>query len=163
MFRRDNMREEQVKKEVAPLTRNLTKKKAKAKLTQAHQYNTTKGVKKIDEGETIACSLCHKEGHKSCMYKVNSGGEKQKQTSKLSNTYTNKVNKKTITPYLFKKENNKVIVVKVKKQANTRREKHIWVPKKIISIMKSTKKVSIPREVKHPMDIVLFEDLTMLR
>ena len=43
-------------------------------------------------------------GHKSYECKVKNGGgarkEEKKQTSKLSNTYTNKVDKKASTPYL---------------------------------------------------------------
>ena len=72
--------------------------------------------------------------------------KEKKQTSKLSNTYTNKVDKKTSTPYLLKKKkNDKVVAIKVNKQANTNGDKHIWVPKVIISNMKSTKKVWISK------------------
>jgi hypothetical protein len=79
----------------------------------------------------------------------NGGGDKKKeknknQTSKLSNTYTNKVNKKAFTPYLLKKKNDKVVAIKVNKQAN-KRVKHIWVPKEIICNMKSTKKVWVSK------------------
>ena len=80
----------------------------------------------------------------------NGGGEKKKeknkkQTSKLSNTYTNKVDKKASTPYLLKKKkNNKVVAIKVNKQVNNG-VKCFWVPKEIISNMKSTKKVWIPK------------------
>ena len=66
---------------------------------------------------------------------------KTKKTSKLSNTYTNKVDNKASTPYVLKK---KVMAIKVNKQANNG-AKHIWVPKEIISNMKSTKKVWIPK------------------
>jgi hypothetical protein len=52
-------------------------------------------------------------------------GDKQKQklkqnpTSKISNTYINKVDKKAATPYLIKKKKNgKVIAIKANKQAN---------------------------------------------
>jgi hypothetical protein len=57
------------------------------------------------------------------------------------------VDKKVGTPYLIKKKKNgKVIAIKANKQANKRKgAKHNWVPKKIISTMKSTKKVWIPR------------------
>ena len=42
----------------------------------------------------------------------------KKETSKLSNTYTNKVDKKASTPYLLKKKkNNKVVAIKENKQA----------------------------------------------
>ena len=69
----------------------------------------------------------------------------KKQTSKLSNTYTNKVDKKASTPYLLKKKkNDKVVAIKVNKQANNG-VKRFWVPKEIISNMKSTKKVWIPK------------------
>ena len=69
----------------------------------------------------------------------------KKKTSKLSNTYTNKVDKKASTPYLLKKKkNDKVVAIKVNKQANNR-VKQFLVPKEIISNMKSTKKVWIPK------------------
>jgi hypothetical protein len=57
------------------------------------------------------------------------------------------VNKKPATPYLIKKKKNgKVIAIKANKQPNKGKgTKHIWVPKEIISTMKSTKKVWIPR------------------
>ena len=68
----------------------------------------------------------------------------KKETSKLSNTYTNKVDKKASTPYPMKKKNDNVVAIKVNKQANNG-AKRIWVPKEIISNMKSTKKVWIPK------------------
>ena len=87
------------------------------------------------------------KGHKSYECKVKNKGKakkkekNKKETSKLSNTYTNKVDKKASTPYLLKKKkNDKVVAIKVNKQANNG-AKCIWVPKKIISNMKSTKKV----------------------
>jgi hypothetical protein len=57
------------------------------------------------------------------------------------------VNKKAATPYLIKKKKNgKVIAIKANKKVNKGKGiKHIWVPKKIISTKKSTKKVWIPR------------------
>jgi hypothetical protein len=57
------------------------------------------------------------------------------------------VDKKVATPYLIKKKNNgKVIAIKANKQANKGKgPKRIWVPKEIISTMKNTKKVWIPR------------------
>ena len=64
----------------------------------------------------------------------------KKETSKLSNTYTNKVDKKASTPYLLKKKkNDKVVAIKANKQANNV-AKCIWEPKEIISNMKSIKK-----------------------
>ena len=81
----------------------------------------------------------------------NGGGAKKKEknkkgTSKLSNTYTNKVDKKASTPYLLKKKkNDKVVAIKVNKQANNG-VKRFWMPKEIISNTRSTKKVWIPKE-----------------
>jgi hypothetical protein len=47
----------------------------------------------------VICRLCHKEGHKSYLCKAKTGVKqkqklKQKPTSKISNTYINKVDKK---------------------------------------------------------------------
>ena len=129
----------------------MTQVKGKTKQAQLHQDNTVKGVKKLDKGQTMVCYVCHKEGHKSYECKVkNGGGAKKKEnnkteTSKLSNTYTNKVDKKASTPYLLKKKkNNKVVAIKVNKQVNNG-VKRFWVPKEIISNIKSTKKVWIPK------------------
>ena len=100
------MENEQLKQEVARLTKDLTQVKGKTEQAQLHQDNTVKGVKKFDEGQTVVCYMCHKEGHKSYECKMkNVGGAKKKEknkkeTSKLSNTYTNKVDKKASTPYL---------------------------------------------------------------
>jgi hypothetical protein len=133
---------------VARLGKALYDKKGKAKQIQPPQDNTTAGVNKPMDGKTVICRLCHKEGHKSYQYKAKTEDKqkqklKQKSTSKISNTYINKVYKKTSTPYLIKtKKNGKVIVIKANKQANKGKgAEHIWVPKEIISTMKSTKKV----------------------
>ena len=83
---------EQLNQEVARLTKDLTQVKDKMEQAQLHQDNTIKGVKKLYEGQTVVCYLCHKEGHKSYECKVNNGGgakkkeKNKKQTSKLSNT-----------------------------------------------------------------------------
>jgi hypothetical protein len=135
---------------VACLGKALYDKKGKAKQIQPPQDNTTTGVNKPVEGETVICRLCHKEGHKSYQCKVKTGDKqkvKQKPTSKISNTYINKVDKKVDVPYLIKKKKNgKMIAIKANKQANKGKGvKCIWVPKEIISTMKSTKKVWIPR------------------
>jgi hypothetical protein len=61
-------------------------------------------VNKPVEGETVICMLCHKDGHKSYQCKVKTGDkQKQKLTSKISNTFINKVDKRVVTPYLIKK------------------------------------------------------------
>jgi hypothetical protein len=143
---------EELRQEVARLGKTLYDKKGKAKQIRPPQDNTTAGVNKPMEGETVICRLCHREGHKSFQCKAMTGDKqrkklKQKPTSKISNTYNKKVDKKTATPYLIKKKNNgKVIAIKANKQANKGKEaKRIWVPKEIISTMKSTKKVWIPK------------------
>jgi hypothetical protein len=57
------------------------------------------------EDEIVVCWLCHKEGHKSYQCKVKTEGDKKKKpTSKISITYTNKVDKKAATSYLIKKK-----------------------------------------------------------
>ena len=108
--------------------------KGKAKQTQLHQDNTAKGVKKLDEGQTVVCYKCHKEGHKSYECNVKNGGgakkKEKKKTSKFSNTYTNKVDKKASTPYLLKKKkNDKVVAIKMNKQANNE-VKRFWCQRK---------------------------------
>jgi hypothetical protein len=125
---------EQLRQEVACLGKALYDKKGKAKQIQPPQDNTTAGVNKPVEGETVICRICHKKGHKSCKAKT---GDKQKQklkqkpSSKISNTYINKVDKKATTPYLIKKKKNeKMIVIKANKQANKEKGgKCIWLPK----------------------------------
>lgn len=75
------------------------------------------------------------------------GEKKKRPTSKISNTCINKVDKKAATLYLIKiTKNGTVIAIKANKQANKGNgAKCIWVPKDIISNMKSTKKVWVPR------------------
>jgi hypothetical protein len=97
---------EQLRQEVARLGKALYEKKGKAKKIQPSQDNTTAGVNKPVEGETVICRLCHKEGHKSFQCKAMTVDKqrqklKQKPSSKISNTYIKKVNKKATTPYLI--------------------------------------------------------------
>ena len=74
------MENEQLKQEVARLTKDLTQVKDKTKQAQLHKDNTVKGVKKLDEGQIIVCYVCHKEWHKSNECKVkNGGGAKKKE------------------------------------------------------------------------------------
>ena len=74
------MENEQLKQEVARLTKDLTQVKGKMEQAQLYQDNTIKGVKKLDEGQTMVCYVCHKEGHKSYECKVkNGGGAKKKE------------------------------------------------------------------------------------
>jgi hypothetical protein len=107
---------------VARLGKTLYNKKGKAKQIRPPQDNTTAGVNKPMEGETVICRLCHTEGYKSFQCKAMTGDKqklnlKQKPTSKISNTYIKKVDKKTATPYLIKKKKNgKVIAIKANKE-----------------------------------------------
>jgi FtsZ-binding cell division protein ZapB len=133
---------EELKQEVARLDKALYDKKGKAKQIRPPQDNTTMGVNKPMEGEIVICRLCQKEGNKSLQCKAMTR-DKQKPSSKISNTYIKKVDKKAATPYLIKKKKNgKVIAIKANKGKGAKR---IWVPKEIISTMKSTKKVWIPK------------------
>jgi hypothetical protein len=96
------MENEKLKQEVVHLGKALYDKKGKAKQIQPPQDNTTAGVNKPVEGETVICRLCHKKGHKYFQCKAKTGDKKkQKPTRKISNTYINKVYKKAATPYLF--------------------------------------------------------------
>jgi hypothetical protein len=114
------MENEQLRQEVACLDKALYDKKGKAKQIQPTQDNTTAGVNKPMERENVVCRLHHKEDHKSYQCKAKTEDKlKQKPTSKISNTYINKVDKKYATPYLIKKKKNgKVIAIKSNNQAN---------------------------------------------
>jgi hypothetical protein len=87
------MENEQLKQEVAHLGKALYDKKDNAKQIQHPQDNTTAGVNKPVEVETVICRLCHK----SYQCKVKTGDKKKqelKPTNKISNTYINKMDKK---------------------------------------------------------------------
>jgi hypothetical protein len=68
------MENEQLKQEVAHLGKALYNIKGKPKQIRPPQDNTTAGVNKPMEGETMICRLCHKEGHKSFQCKAQTGG-----------------------------------------------------------------------------------------
>ena len=85
------MENEQLKQEVARLTKDLTQVKGKTEQAQLYQDNTVKGVKKLDEGQTVVCYVCHKEGHKYYECNVKNGGvakKKEKSKSKQANSPT---------------------------------------------------------------------------
>ena len=58
------MENEQLKQEVAHLTKDLTQVQGKIEQAQLYQDNTVKGVKKVNEGQIVVCYVCDKEGHK---------------------------------------------------------------------------------------------------
>jgi FtsZ-binding cell division protein ZapB len=77
------MENEKLKQAVARLTKGLTQVQGKTEQTQLYHDNTVKGVKKLDEGQTMVCYVCHKEGHKSYECKVKNGeGGKKKEKNK---------------------------------------------------------------------------------
>ena len=78
------MDNEQLKQEVARLTKDLTQVRGKMEQAQLHQDNTIKGVKKLDEGQTVVCYVCHKEGHKSYECKMKNGGGAKKKEKKAN-------------------------------------------------------------------------------
>ena len=110
----------------------------------------------------MVCYVCHKEGHKSYECKVRNGGgakkKEKKQTSKFSNTYTNKVDKKASTPYISKKKkNNKVVAIKVNKQANG--QTHLGAKGDHFQHEEHQEGLDPKRKVRSPMDFGEFEDL----
>jgi hypothetical protein len=84
------MENEKLKQEVARLGKALYDKKGKAKQIQPLQDNTTAGVNKPVEGETVICRLCHKEGHKSyqCKAKTEDSSSKSQQEKSPTPTST---------------------------------------------------------------------------
>ena len=84
----------------------------------------------------------------------------KRQTSKLSNTYTNKVDKKASTPYLLKKKkNDKVVAIKVNKQANNGAKRHLGAKGDHFQHKEHKKGLDPKREVRSPMDFREFGDL----
>jgi hypothetical protein len=80
------MKNEQLKQEVARLGKTLYDKKEKAKQIQPPQDNTTVGVNKPMEGETVICRPYHKEGHKSFQCKTKTEDkQKAKSEAKANN------------------------------------------------------------------------------
>lgn len=96
------------------LNKDLTQGKGKAKTTQPNQHNTIKGVSKLDEGTIMVCCTNLKEGHEYYEWEVKNWGEKKEKTSKLYNTYTDKVDKKS---NIKKNRYNKVVAIKENKKA----------------------------------------------
>ena len=86
--------------------------------------------------------------------------KEKKKTSKFSNTYTNKVDKKASTPYLLKKKkNDKVVAIKVNKQANNGVKQVLGAKGNHFQHEEHQEGLDPEREVKSPMDIGEFGDL----
>ena len=101
---------------------------------------------------------------KSYERKVKNGGgakkKEKKQTSKLSNTYTNKVDKKASTPYLLKKKkNDKVVAIKVNKQANNGVKRFLGAKGNHFKHEEHQEGLDPEREVRSPSDVGEFGDL----
>ena len=103
--------------------------------------------------QTVICSKCHKEGHKSNKYpqpkkKLSDEKNKKKFTIKSSLIYTkpNWRNKSNSTSYVIKnKTNGKAVAYKVGKQESSW-NRSIWVPKDVITNMKGPQMVWVPKE-----------------
>jgi hypothetical protein len=134
---------EQLRQEVARLGKALYNKKGKAKQIQPPQDNPLWEWTSLWRAKLWFVGYATRKAISLSNARWCPGISKSKSSSKISNTYINKVDKKAATPYLIKKKNNgKVIAIKANKQANKGKgAKRIWVPKEIISTMKSTKKV----------------------
>jgi hypothetical protein len=151
----DAKENEKLRQEVARLGKVLNDKKGKAKQIQPPQDNTT-----------MIYRLCHKEGHKSFQCKAMTGDkQKQKPTSKISNTYINKVDKKVATPYLIKKKKNgNVIAIKANKQANKGKggQRHLGAKGNNFNHEKQQESLNPEREVRSPKDVGEFGGLANL-
>jgi hypothetical protein len=141
----------------------LYDKKAKAKQIQPPQDNTTVGVNKHVEGETIVCRLCHKEGHKSYQCKAMTGDKqkrklKQKPSSKISNTYINKVDKNTTRNPLINDNDKGQQASQQSKGGQT----HLGAKGDYLNLEKQQEGLDPKREVRSPKDLGEFGDLAKL-
>jgi hypothetical protein len=120
---------------------------------QLSQDNREDMVKKLEKGSTVTCSKCHHKGHKSnkCSQpkkKLSDEKNKKMLTIKSSLIYTkpNRKNKSNSTSYVIKKKTNgKVVAHKVGKQERSWNHS-IWVPKNVITNMKGSQMVWVPKE-----------------
>ena len=146
---------DELKQEVKGLMKHLARLKGKGieSNVQPSQDNREDMVKKLEKGSTVTCSKCHKEGHKSnkCPQprkKLPDEKNKKKLTIKSSLIYTkpNRRNKSNSTSYVIKKKTNgKVVAHKVGKQ-ETSWNHSIWVPNDVITNMKGSQMVWVPKE-----------------
>jgi hypothetical protein len=108
------------------------------------------------EGETVIYRLCHMEGHKSFQCKAMTGDKqklKQKPTSKISNIYIKKVDKKAATPYLIKKKKNGKV------QQRERGQTHLGAKGNNFNHEKHQEGLDSEREVRSPKKNEKFGDL----
>ena len=120
---------------------------------QPSQDNCEDMVKKFEKGSTVTCSKCHQKGHKSnkcpqSRKKLSDEKNKKKLTIKSSLIYTKpkRRNRSHSTFYVIKKNTNgKVVAHKVGKKERSWNHS-IWVPKDIITNMKGSQMVWIPKK-----------------
>jgi hypothetical protein len=84
---------EELKQEVARLSKTLYNNKSKARQILPHQDNTIVGINKHDEGKTVGVG-CDTRKTISLTNARQSRGDKQKPTCKFFKTYTNRVKKR---------------------------------------------------------------------
>ena len=109
-------------------------------------------MKKLEKRSTVTCSKCHPKGHKSnkCSQpkkKLSDEKNKKKFTIKSSLIYTkpSRRNKnKSISYVIKKKTNGKVVAHKVGKKERSWNHS-IWVPKDVITNMKGSQMVWVPK------------------
>ena len=77
---------EKLKQEVQQLKMDLTTMKKQA---QPSQDNRSKVVNKLEEGQTVVCFICHKEGHKSYMCKSKEAKKKWEEAKKRREATSN--------------------------------------------------------------------------
>jgi hypothetical protein len=112
----------------------------------------------------VICRLCHKKGHKSYQCKVKTG-DKQKPTSKISNTYIKKVGKKAPTPYLIKEEKEWKGDSNQGQQASQQRkggQTHLGAKRNYLNHEKHQEGLDPKREVRSPKEFGEFGDLANL-
>nr|XP_034599216.1 uncharacterized protein DDB_G0286299-like [Setaria viridis] len=127
---------------------NVQASQDKKSNVQPSQNNRDHMVKKLEKGATVTCFKCHEEGHKSYQCPQ---VKKMNFTIKSSLIYTkpNHNNKAKSNTYVIKKKTSgKVIahkVGKMKKEWGWNRP--IWVPKEVITNMKGSQMVWVPKDM----------------
>ena len=122
-------------------------------IVQPSQDNREDTVNKLEKRSIVTCFKCHQEGYKSnkCPQpkkKLWDEKNKKKLTIKSSLIYTksNRRNKSHSTSYVIKKKTNgNMLAYKVGKQERSWNHS-IWVPKDVITNMKGSQMVWVPKE-----------------
>jgi hypothetical protein len=140
----------------------LYDKKGKAKQIQPPQDNTIAGVNKPVEGKTVICRLCHKSYQ--CKAKTRDNKKqklKQKPTSKIYNTYINKVEKGYYTLF-YQEEKEWKGDSNQGQQASQQRKSgqtHLGAKADYLNHEKHQEGLDPKREVRSPKDFGEFGDL----